>query len=72
MKMSWHDKAHRLIAEMSAASYRQANPGGRKKHRPYSVPPIAAALVDALGRNDEERAKALFLVHDRIPELGAP
>lgn len=64
--MSWHDKAYEIIARHCAESYRIANTCAngtpRKRHVPYSVPPIAAALVDALNRNDEREAKRLFLV----------
>ena len=63
----WQQKAHTIIAELCRQSYHQAN---RKKdgtlyqrHRPYSVPPMAQALVEALGTNDEEGAKALFHVY---------
>lgn len=60
----WERKAHAIIAELSAASWRQANilPNGkqRKRHVPYSIPETARALVDALGRNDEHKAKAIF------------
>lgn len=63
--MSWQEKAHRIIARLARESYLKANtsPGGNlyKKHRPYSLPETARALVDALGRNDEERAKAIFV-----------
>jgi hypothetical protein len=62
---SWKEKAHRIIGELSAVAYRQANrlPNGtmRKKHVPYSIPAEAAELVDCLNKNDERRAKALFI-----------
>jgi hypothetical protein len=60
----WEKKAHKLIAELCLASWRQANvlPNGkrRKRHVPYSRPVTAQALVDALGKNDEHKAKAIF------------
>jgi hypothetical protein len=62
----WRGKAQRLIAEHCAIAYRQANilPNGRKRkqHVPYSVPPIAAALVAALNADDEHEVKRLFIV----------
>ncbi len=67
--MTWQDKAHRLIAEAAIVAWRQAGNGPGKRHRPYSIPPIASALVKALGADDEHAAKALFLVAERIPEL---
>lgn len=63
--LPWEKKAHQIIAAMCLASYEAANrlPDGsrRKRHVPYSVPASARALIDALGRNDEERAKAIML-----------
>lgn len=62
----WLDKANAIISRYCLDSYRQANilPNGqkRKRHVPYSVPLIAAALVEALGRNDEHEIKRLFAV----------
>ena len=62
----WRDKAQRLIGEHCAGAYRQANllPNGRKRkrHVPYSVPPVAAALVAALGADDEYEAKRIFII----------
>lgn len=62
----WEERAHKIIAAMSRASYEQANrlPNGklRKRHRPYAIPSDAQTLVDCLGRNDEEAAKALFIL----------
>jgi hypothetical protein len=61
----WQAKAHRLIADMCEASYRQANTkphGGRyQRHRPYSVPALAQALIACLTREDEEAAKRIFV-----------
>jgi hypothetical protein len=70
--MSWEDKAASIISNLCTESYRQANllPNGtwRKKHRPYTVPPLAQQLVDILGLHDrveaEERTKALFLMYE--------
>lgn len=63
----WRQKAHRVIAALSKESYEQMNrrpEGGRyKRHRPYSVPETAQKLIDALNRNDEAAAKAIF-THD--------
>lgn len=68
--MSWQAKANRLIGEMAREAYRLAGNRPGRKHRPYSLPPVADALVKALGENDEVAAKALFVVLERIPELG--
>ena len=61
----WEEKAHRIIARVCLESYRAANikkdGSRRKRHVPYSVPDVARRLVEALGRNDEETAKAIFL-----------
>jgi hypothetical protein len=63
--MTWQDKAHKIIGTLSRESYEKENrlPNGRfrKKHRPYSIPATAKALVEALGRNDEEGAKAIMM-----------
>lgn len=64
--MSWRDKAHRIIGELSRQSYMEANgltPSGRirKNHVPYSIPQVAVDLIDCLNTDDEERAKAIFL-----------
>lgn len=63
--MSWQGKAHRIIAALCRVEYERANrlPNGklRNRHRSYSVPDTAQTLVEALGRNDEETAKAIFL-----------
>ena len=64
----WEVKAHQLISAMCFASWRQANPPGRKRHRPYSVPALAQELVTCLGRNDEVGAKAIFLAYDGIAQ----
>jgi hypothetical protein len=58
----WQEKAKRIIADECAASYRAANKG-RKRHVAYRVPEIAAALIEALNKDDEHEAKRLFLVH---------
>jgi len=63
--LPWREKAKRIIAELSRQSYDQAqrlSGGGKaKRHRPYSIPEAAQRLVEALDRNDEEAAKAIFL-----------
>lgn len=70
---TWETKAHRLVADMAHASYKQSNPVAGRKHRAYTLPPIATALVDALGMRDrrtaEETCKALFHVAEVIPRL---
>ena len=61
----WREKAKWIIATLSKESYERENrlPNGklRKKHRPYSIPETAEKLLDALNKNDEETAKAIFL-----------
>lgn len=64
--MSWEDKAHRLIALLCRASYKQANARPRKKHRPYSVPETAQELIACLDTRDEKRAKAIFLSYEGL------
>jgi hypothetical protein len=63
---TWHEKASDIIEEYCRQSYLQANtlPNGkrRKRHVPYAVPEIAAALVAALNANDEHEAKRLFMI----------
>ena len=58
-------KAMRVIHEDCHAAWQEENilPNGRKrkKHRPYSVPARAAALVKALGKDDAEAVSALLL-----------
>lgn len=75
---SWERKAHEVITQLCEASARQANTDPRtgrlyQRHRPYSVPVIAQALVECLSHrraDAEERAKALFLQLNEIPECG--
>jgi hypothetical protein len=65
MTPTWHDKAHRIIAEFCLDSYNRTNrnrQGKLYKHRrPYSVPAEAEILIDCLNTDDEARAKAYFL-----------
>lgn len=65
MSEAWRDKANAIISAECSISYRAANftkvGKKRKKHVQYTVPPIAQALVDCLQKNDERRAKAIFL-----------
>ena len=67
---TWHDKAHELIAAMCMESYRQMNPVSkkRKKHVQYAVPALAQLLVECLNKNDEERAKSIFMNYDIIAD----
>jgi hypothetical protein len=69
----WKDKAHKIIGGLCRESYLKANklPNGqlRKKHVPYSVPQEAMELVDCLNKNDEERAKQLFMHDYKIGKL---
>lgn len=61
--MSWHDKVKESIAEQCRAAHRAENPPGSRRHRPYRVPDLAAAMVAALNRDDEEEGKRLLLIH---------
>ena len=58
-------KAQALIQALCTTSWKQANtaPNGHRyaRHRPYTVPPLAQALVEQLGRHDEEAIQALLL-----------
>jgi hypothetical protein len=58
-------KAHRIIAALSLASWRAVNvlPNGKRRarHVPYSIPDTARQLIDALNRDDEHAAKAIFV-----------
>ena len=70
---TWRDKAEKEIEAMSMAAYREANfckrTGKRyKEHRQYAIPILAQELVDCLEKNDEERAKAIFIYTAIIPE----
>lgn len=69
-ELAWRHKAERLIARLARQSFEQANMmrNGklRKRHVPYALPALAEALVKCLDRNDEERAKALFLTHEGL------
>ena len=62
---TWEDKAHRVIADLCATSYHQANTrkdGTRyKKHRSYSIPFLAERLIECLNTNNELEAKAIFI-----------
>lgn len=63
--LPWRHRAERLIAEASRQEYERAQTkkgGGKyKKHRPYSLPNWVVDLVQALGENDEERAKVIMM-----------
>lgn len=61
--MSWHDKVKESIAAQCRAAYRAENPPGSRRHRPYCVPDLAAAMVAALNREDEEEGKRLLLLY---------
>lgn len=62
---TWQDKVHARIAALCLASYLKANTrkDGKRyaRHVPYSVPEEAQALVECLGKDDEERAKSIML-----------
>lgn len=67
----WQDKVHRVISDLCTQSYEQANrrPNGqlRRRHVPYSVPAVAALLIECLESDDEERAKAVMLQYGHLP-----
>lgn len=64
--MAWQDNAKKAIAEDCKQAYltAQLNKKGQKykKRRPYIVPEISRALVNALNNNDEAEAKRLLLI----------
>ena len=68
----WRDKAHREIAKAATEAFNQANTkkDGKpyKKRRPYSLPLWASELVECLGNDEEERAKAIF-VHEHLRDF---
>jgi hypothetical protein len=51
------------IAEMCRTSCRAANPPNRKRHTPYAVPELAAAMVRAIDTDDADEAKRLMLIY---------
>ena len=57
--MSWHDNVKDAISVECEAA-RKAARGSRKRHVPYRVPEIAAAMVAALNADDEHEAKRLL------------
>lgn len=61
--MSWQDKVKEAIGAQCLAAYRAENPPGRKTHRPYCVPDLAAAMVAALDENDETEGKRLLVIY---------
>ena len=72
MTHTWQDKAHREIAKACTIAYNEANTSksGKpyKKHHPYTTPIWVDDLVKALGANDEETAKAIF-VHEHLRDF---
>lgn len=61
---AWRTKALAIVSAECARAYREANTPKRRKHRPYSVPEIAEALIKALDKNDEHEVKRLFIIYD--------
>lgn len=61
--MSWQSKVKEAIGAQCLAAYRAENPPGRKTHRPYRVPDLAAAMVAALNADDEDEGKRLLLIY---------
>ena len=66
-------KAHALIQALCTTSWTQANtaPNGRRyaRHRPYTIPPLAQALVEQLGQHDEEAVKAIMLHANYLSQI---
>jgi hypothetical protein len=65
----WAEKAHRIIGRLCLDSYRQSNPKPGRKHVPYVVPALAQDLVDCLNKDDEVRAKCLFLSYEGMKAI---
>lgn len=69
----WEVKANKIISSVCFAAWKEANtkPNGQRyaKHRPYSVPDLAASLVSCLATQDEVGAKAIFLSYDGLRAL---
>jgi hypothetical protein len=75
--LPWETKAHKIIGQLAAQAWDQANPKDRhgrrpRKYRPYAVPQTAQDLVACLGMHDrqaaETQAKAIFVKLAIIPE----
>lgn len=66
---AWEAKAHRIISHLAKKAHEDANPKRGKKHKPYRLPDLACALVTALGDNDENKAKALFLSYEGLKSV---
>lgn len=69
----WREKANRVIRKMCRESWRRANTKADgttyKRHRPYAVPHDAEMLVNALAKDDEVLAKAIFVRQAVIGEI---
>lgn len=62
VKGDWRALAQHIIGQECMAAYLAANTPRKRSHQPYRVPTIAAAIVEALNRDDEHEAKRLFLL----------
>ena len=64
--MAWQDNVKKVIGEDCKQAYLEAQTDKRgkryKKRRPYIIPAISLALVDALNKHDEVEAKRLLLI----------
>ncbi len=58
-----HRHLTKAIADLCRAEYRAANPPGRKTHKPYPVPELAAAMVRAMDLDDADEGKRLILIY---------
>ena len=61
----WRQKALALISHECARAYAESNAKRKgKRHVPYGVPEIAAALIKALDKDDESEVKRLFIIQE--------
>lgn len=64
MERTWRHKAEQVIFTIAFREWEKVNrlPNGRirKKHKKYTLPDECHALVEALGRNDEQTAKEVM------------
>lgn len=63
LKPGWRDAVSRAIAAQCLTEYRRANPPGSRRHKPYSAPDLARAMMRSLDTDDEAEGKRLLLLH---------
>lgn len=61
--MAWQDNVKKSIAAQCLAAWRAAGNAPGRRHKPYRVPDLAAAMVDDLNRDDEAEGKRLPLIY---------